>query len=238
MTPFKNTKGAVGEGGFRLPCIVRWPGQIRPGVATSPVPTRVPFASTISSPRSSRSPGAAGRKGDHGHALAGQPSPGSVRAHAISSRRVLEYRRSRLRQTAQWVRQRDWLRELRHGERLGDVCAGLHRGERRLPDVLRDHVPQWTDARANRAIRASAPRRAHAGRGGVSGAPTAPADPLARVSPSASATRRGRQSACVQQPRVSLQSATTPRLADDVPSGSARAAAGPTGRIHQRRLTP
>ena len=31
MTPFKNTKGTVGEGGFRVPAIIRWPGQIRPG---------------------------------------------------------------------------------------------------------------------------------------------------------------------------------------------------------------
>ena len=31
MTPFKNTKGTVGEGGFRVPCIIRWPGQVKPG---------------------------------------------------------------------------------------------------------------------------------------------------------------------------------------------------------------
>jgi arylsulfatase len=31
MTPFKNTKGTVGEGGFRVPCVVRWPGHIKPG---------------------------------------------------------------------------------------------------------------------------------------------------------------------------------------------------------------
>src|SRR5215472_8655460 len=31
MTPFKNTKGTVGEGGFRVPAIIRWPGQVRPG---------------------------------------------------------------------------------------------------------------------------------------------------------------------------------------------------------------
>jgi len=31
MTPFKNTKGTVGEGGFRVPCIIRWPGVIKPG---------------------------------------------------------------------------------------------------------------------------------------------------------------------------------------------------------------
>ncbi|MGO4706498.1 arylsulfatase [Microvirga sp. 2MCAF38] len=31
MTPFKSTKGTVGEGGFRVPSIIRWPGQIKPG---------------------------------------------------------------------------------------------------------------------------------------------------------------------------------------------------------------
>ena len=31
MTPFKATKGTVCEGGFRVPCIVRWPGHIKPG---------------------------------------------------------------------------------------------------------------------------------------------------------------------------------------------------------------
>jgi len=31
MTPFKSTKGTVGEGGFRVPCLARWPGHINPG---------------------------------------------------------------------------------------------------------------------------------------------------------------------------------------------------------------
>jgi arylsulfatase len=31
MTPFRATKGTVGEGGFRVPCIARWPGHIKPG---------------------------------------------------------------------------------------------------------------------------------------------------------------------------------------------------------------
>src|SRR5499433_186216 len=31
MTPFKHTKGTVGEGGFRVPAIIRWPGRIKPG---------------------------------------------------------------------------------------------------------------------------------------------------------------------------------------------------------------
>ena len=31
MTPFRATKGTVFEGGFRVPCIARWPGHIQPG---------------------------------------------------------------------------------------------------------------------------------------------------------------------------------------------------------------
>ncbi len=32
MTPFNATKGTVFEGGFRVPCIARWPGKIKSGV--------------------------------------------------------------------------------------------------------------------------------------------------------------------------------------------------------------
>ena len=31
MTPFRATKGTVFEGGFRVPCIARWPGHIKAG---------------------------------------------------------------------------------------------------------------------------------------------------------------------------------------------------------------
>ncbi|OJU47179.1 MAG: arylsulfatase, partial [Alphaproteobacteria bacterium 65-37] len=31
MTPFKATKGTVHEGGFRVPALIRWPGQVKPG---------------------------------------------------------------------------------------------------------------------------------------------------------------------------------------------------------------
>ena len=30
MTPFRATKGTVFEGGFRVPCLVRWPGKVKP----------------------------------------------------------------------------------------------------------------------------------------------------------------------------------------------------------------
>lgn len=31
MTPFRFSKGTIYEGGFRVPCIARWPGKIKPG---------------------------------------------------------------------------------------------------------------------------------------------------------------------------------------------------------------
>ncbi len=31
MTPFRGTKGTAFEGGFRVPCIIRWPGHVKPG---------------------------------------------------------------------------------------------------------------------------------------------------------------------------------------------------------------
>ena len=31
VTPFKGQKGEAWEGGFRAPCVVRWPGHIKPG---------------------------------------------------------------------------------------------------------------------------------------------------------------------------------------------------------------
>jgi arylsulfatase A-like enzyme len=31
MTPFRATKGTVGDGGFRVPCLARWPSHIKPG---------------------------------------------------------------------------------------------------------------------------------------------------------------------------------------------------------------
>jgi arylsulfatase len=31
MTPFHGEKATGWEGGFRVPCLVRWPGNIKPG---------------------------------------------------------------------------------------------------------------------------------------------------------------------------------------------------------------
>lgn len=31
MTPFRMSKGTIYEGGFRVPCIIRWPGKVKPG---------------------------------------------------------------------------------------------------------------------------------------------------------------------------------------------------------------
>jgi arylsulfatase A-like enzyme len=37
MTPFRATKGTVMEGGFRVPCIARWPGHIKPGTVENEI---------------------------------------------------------------------------------------------------------------------------------------------------------------------------------------------------------
>jgi arylsulfatase A-like enzyme len=31
MTPFRASKGTIFEGGFRVPCLIRWPGKVKPG---------------------------------------------------------------------------------------------------------------------------------------------------------------------------------------------------------------
>src|SRR5262249_5517570 len=31
VTPFKGQKGEAWEGGYRAPCVVRWPGHVKPG---------------------------------------------------------------------------------------------------------------------------------------------------------------------------------------------------------------
>jgi arylsulfatase len=36
-TPFKGEKGTTWEGGFRVPCVVRWPGVIKPGTIVNEI---------------------------------------------------------------------------------------------------------------------------------------------------------------------------------------------------------
>ncbi len=59
MTPFKGTKGTVMEGGFRAPCIARWPGHIKPGTVENGIfsgldwfPTFLPPPAIPTSPTS------------------------------------------------------------------------------------------------------------------------------------------------------------------------------------------
>ncbi len=37
MTPFRATKGTAWEGGFRVPCIVRWPGKVKAGTVQNEI---------------------------------------------------------------------------------------------------------------------------------------------------------------------------------------------------------
>jgi arylsulfatase len=47
MTPFKGTKGTVMEGGFRAPCIVRWPGKIKPGTVENGIFSALDWLPTL-----------------------------------------------------------------------------------------------------------------------------------------------------------------------------------------------
>jgi arylsulfatase len=48
MTPFKATKGTVFEGGFRVPCIARWPGHIKPGTVENGIFSGLDWFPTLS----------------------------------------------------------------------------------------------------------------------------------------------------------------------------------------------
>jgi arylsulfatase len=47
MTPFRATKGTVYEGGFRVPCIIRWPGQIKPGTVENGIYSGLDWLPTL-----------------------------------------------------------------------------------------------------------------------------------------------------------------------------------------------
>jgi arylsulfatase A-like enzyme len=47
MTPFKATKGTAFEGGFRVPCIIRWPGKIKPGIVENGIISGLDWLPTL-----------------------------------------------------------------------------------------------------------------------------------------------------------------------------------------------
>jgi arylsulfatase A-like enzyme len=48
MTPFKATKGTTFEGGFRVPAIIRWPGQVKPGSVENGIMSGLDWLPTLS----------------------------------------------------------------------------------------------------------------------------------------------------------------------------------------------
>jgi arylsulfatase A-like enzyme len=47
MTPFKATKGTVFEGGFRVPAIIRWPGEVKPGTVENGIVSGLDWFPTL-----------------------------------------------------------------------------------------------------------------------------------------------------------------------------------------------
>lgn len=47
LTPFRNEKNSNWEGAYRVPCLVRWPGQIRPGSVSNGIAAHLDWLPTI-----------------------------------------------------------------------------------------------------------------------------------------------------------------------------------------------
>ena len=46
-TPFKGERGTTWEGGFRVPCIVRWPGVVKPGTVINDIMSQEDWMPTL-----------------------------------------------------------------------------------------------------------------------------------------------------------------------------------------------
>jgi arylsulfatase len=47
MTPFRNEKNSNWEGAYRVPCMVRWPGQIKPGTVSNEIVSHLDWLPTL-----------------------------------------------------------------------------------------------------------------------------------------------------------------------------------------------
>jgi arylsulfatase len=47
MTPFRNEKNSNWEGAYRVPCIVRWPGKIKPGTVSNEIVSHLDWMPTL-----------------------------------------------------------------------------------------------------------------------------------------------------------------------------------------------
>ena len=69
MTPFRNEKNSNWEGAYRVPCMVRWPGKIKPGTVSNEIVSHLDWLPTLAghrpaTPRSRRSCSRATRSAD------------------------------------------------------------------------------------------------------------------------------------------------------------------------------
>ena len=47
MTPFRNEKNSNWEGAYRVPCMVRWPGKIKPGRSSNEIVAHLDWLPTL-----------------------------------------------------------------------------------------------------------------------------------------------------------------------------------------------
>ena len=67
VTPFKGTKLTTWEGGMRAPCVIRWPGKIKPGTVYNQMFSGAGLGADAGRNRR-RSQGQRAEQADHGRA--------------------------------------------------------------------------------------------------------------------------------------------------------------------------
>lgn len=82
--PWRGQKADIHEGGHRVPCLVRWPGRVKPGTATAQLACLTDFTATFTELVGSRLPKGAGEDSfSFAHLLLGCRPSGTVRESLI-----------------------------------------------------------------------------------------------------------------------------------------------------------
>ena len=139
--PLRGHKGTTWEGGQRVPCIMRWPDRIRPGVTSGELVTSMDFMPTLAAVAGTQAPRDRAIDGKNLLPLMEDPET------AKSPREAFFYY---LKDNLEAVRAGDWKLHVRKGEDeiqelydLGQDIAEAHNVYESHPDVvsrLEDHI--------------------------------------------------------------------------------------------------
>jgi arylsulfatase A-like enzyme len=82
--PWRGQKADIHEGGHRVPCLIRWPGRVKPGTASAQLACLTDFLATFAELTGTAPPEDAGEDSfSFAHLLLGQPATGRVRQSLV-----------------------------------------------------------------------------------------------------------------------------------------------------------